>query len=58
VGLSSAGIVLRFVAGTHAASGAGLSLQALAAFILLILSPFAWHSLGKLKEGCDLKAAA
>lgn len=58
VGLSSAGIVLRFVAGTHAAFGAGLSLQVLAAFILLILSPFAWLSLGKLNAGCDLKAVA
>lgn len=58
VGLCSAGIVLRFMAGPHNASAPGFSAQFLAAFILLILSPFAWRSLGKLKADCDFKASA
>jgi len=45
VGLCSAAIVLRFMAGTHQASAPGTSAQFLAALLLLILSPFAWWSL-------------
>ena len=58
VGLCSAGIVLRFISGTHHASAPGLSVQFVAAFVLLILSPFAWRSLGELKADRDFKAAA
>ncbi len=45
VGLCSAGIVLRFLAGTHHAPAPGTSAQFLAALFLLIFSPFAWRSL-------------
>jgi hypothetical protein len=58
VGLCSAGIVLRFLAGPHHASESGVSLQFLGALLLFLLSPFAWRSLGKLKADSDLKAAA
>ncbi len=45
LGLCSAGIVLRFLAGAHHASAPAVYAQFLAAFFLLILSPFAWRSL-------------
>jgi hypothetical protein len=58
IGLCSAGIVLRYMAGPPSTPGAGLLLQFLAALILFILSPFAWRSLGKLKANYVLKAVA